>query len=119
MKKNEIAIKNKLFDKISLLIEQTKSKAAVYLNVETTLLYWNIGNYILKELKEKERITYGKQILATLSQELTKAYGKGFTYTALTRMMKVAGTFDEENIATLSQHLSWSHFIELFKEREK
>jgi hypothetical protein len=113
MKKYELEIKNKLFNEISKIIEQAKGKVAVYLNAEITLLYWNIGNYILKEIKEKYLITYGKNILATLSQELTRNYGKGFTYTSLTRMIKVAETFTEENIATLSQQLSWSHLIEL------
>ncbi len=113
MNKYEIEIKNKLFNEISKIIEQTKGKVAIYLNAQITLLYWNIGNYILKELKEKDLITYGKNILATLSQELTRKYGKGFTYTALTRMMKVAKNFTKENIATMSQLLSWSHLIEL------
>ncbi len=71
MKKYELEIKNRLFNEISKIIEQAKGKAAVYLNAEITLLYWNIGNYILKELKEKDQIAYGKNILATLSQELT------------------------------------------------
>ncbi len=113
MGKNEVEIKNKLFAEISKIIEQARSKAAIYLNAEITLLYWNIGNYILKELKEKDLIIYGKNILATLSQELTVKYGRGFTYTALTRMVKVAEAFRKENIATLSQQLSWSHLIEL------
>ncbi len=32
---------------------------------------------------------YGKKILATLLQRLTARNGKGYTYSALTRMMKV------------------------------
>lgn len=41
-------------------------------------------------------------------------YGKGYTYSALTRMMKVARIYnDGEMFATLSQTLSWSHFLEL------
>jgi predicted nuclease of restriction endonuclease-like (RecB) superfamily len=56
---------------------------------------------------------HGQQILATLSQRLTEMFGKGYTYSALTRMMKVAETYTEKMFATLSQTLSWSHFIEL------
>lgn len=66
-----------------------------------------------KNLKENNRTQYGSQIVATLSQQLTAQYGKGFTYTALTRMCKVAVSFSEGTIATLSQQLSWSHLIEL------
>lgn len=109
-----ISAKSKaLLAEIYHLVDKARSRVAIYLNRETTLLYWTIGKHINENLKENEQATYGKQILATLSQELTAKYGKGFTYTALTRMCKVAAVFDEENIATLSQQLSWSHLIEL------
>lgn len=109
---NITATRKLLFDNIVALVEKTRSKAAIFLNTETTLLYWSIGSYIQVELKQKGEITYGKQILVTLSQQLTERLGKGFSYSALTRMLKVAECFDEQNIATLSQHLSWSHLIE-------
>lgn len=102
-----------LVEKISALVYTARNKVAIYLNAETTLLYWSIGNYISVELKQKNQIAYGKQILVTLSQQLTQNLGKGFSYSALTRMIKVAESFTEENIATLSQQLSWSHLIEL------
>ena len=106
-------ISNLLIEKIIILVENTRNKVAVYLNSETTIMYWFIGHYIHSELKQKDKIKYGKQILATLSQELTQKLGKGFSYSALTRMVKVAETFDQQNIATLSQQLSWSHLTEL------
>jgi predicted nuclease of restriction endonuclease-like (RecB) superfamily len=113
--KDSIALihSNKLFEGIDVLIHNAKSKVSVYLNAETTLLYWSIGTYINQELKQEIRLEYGAKILATLSQQLTYKHGKGFTYSALTRMSKVAGVFDNETIATLSQQLSWSHLIEL------
>ncbi|TVQ77762.1 MAG: DUF1016 family protein [Flavobacteriales bacterium] len=52
-------------------------------------------------------------MLVRLSQELTKNLVKGLSYSALTRMIKVAENFTEENFATVSQQLSWSHLIEL------
>ncbi len=84
-----------LFEDVVTLIENARFKSAVFLNVESTLLYWKIGNLIQMELKNKGQRIYGKQILATLSQQLTSKIGKGFSYTALTRMMKVANTFDD------------------------
>ena len=51
-----------------------------------------------------------------MSQQLTKEFGKGFTYSSLTRMVKFYDYFQDISIiATLSQQLSWSHFIELIK----
>ncbi|MCC7526701.1 MAG: DUF1016 family protein [Chitinophagaceae bacterium] len=102
-----------LYSGISQLIESARRKAAVFLNTETTLLYWSIGSFINANLKQDNRTAYGTKIIATLSQQLTANHGRGFTYTSLTRMCKVAEAFNKKNIATLSQQLSWSHLIEL------
>ena len=57
------------------------------------------------------RAAYGKQILVTVSRELTKEYGRGFSYAEIARMIQFAQAFPEEAIVvTLSQQLSWSHF---------
>ena len=117
MKDKEIvdikSISNNLFLGIDNLIDNARKTLAIALNVETTILYWSIGFYINTELKEADRLKYGAKILATLSQQLADKYGKGYSYSALTRMSKVALVFDKENIATLSQQLSWSHLIEI------
>lgn len=114
--KNDIIIYKQSFqllEGIEQLIQTAKAKVSVFLNVETTLLYWNIGHYINTEIKKEIRQEYGQKILVTLSQELLKKFGKGYSYSAISRMSKVAKLFNEENIATLSQQLSWSHLIEL------
>ena len=73
-----------------------------------------MGDRIRRDVLQNERAWYGEQILATLSQELIAEFGRGFDATNLTRMMKFAEAFsDEEIVATLSQQLSWSHFREL------
>lgn len=109
---NEIT-NNSLFEQIKNLIEQTKNNVAVTVNSSLTTMYWNIGKLINDEILQNKRAEYGKEIVATLSQQLTKQYGKGYSYSALTRMMKFAKNIDKKNIATLSQQLSWSHFKEL------
>lgn len=115
MSKKELIIRfsDELLPGIVQLIERSRQKAAGFLNAETTLLYWSIGQFINENLKENNRSEYGAKILATLSQQLTAHYGKGYSYSALTRMCKVAGYIDKASIATLSQQLSWSHLIEL------
>jgi hypothetical protein len=51
---------------------------------------------------------------ATLSHQLVAEFGRGFERSNLTRMMKFAEAFpDEQIVATLSHQLSWSHFREL------
>lgn len=83
-------------------------------NAGLTKLYWEIGKRIHKEILKGDRADYGKQILATLSQALSQSYGSGFSYSALTRMVKFYESFqDEKIVAALSQQLSWSHCSEL------
>lgn len=104
---------NLILKGVQAIIDNARAKVAVFVNAKTTLLNWQIGNYINHELIQENRAEYGTRIIATLSQHLTMQYGKGYTYSALTRMCKVAKTFKKEIIATLSQQLSWSHLIEL------
>ncbi|PUE66472.1 hypothetical protein B0174_00005 [Arcobacter caeni] len=44
---------------------------------------------------------------------MTQEFGKGYSYSSLSRMMKFSQIFTFQNVATLSQKLSWSHFREL------
>jgi len=96
------------------LITDARGHAATVVNSTLTLLYWKVGERIRRDVLQNERARYGEQILATLSQELIAEFGRGFDATNLTRMMKFAESFPEQEIvATLSQQLSWSHFREL------
>lgn len=96
------------------MIEQTRSQVARVVNAGMTLLYWRIGKRVQVEILGSQRAEYGQEILATLSQELTNDYGSGFSYSALTRMVRFAEVFpDAEIVATLSQQLGWSHFKEI------
>jgi predicted nuclease of restriction endonuclease-like (RecB) superfamily len=115
MSKNNIkkSANSSLFSQVKKLIESAKTNVVIFVNAKTTMLYWQIGNHINSYLKQGSRAAYGKEILSTLSQELTANYGKGYSYSALTRMSKMADIFDRKIIATLSQQFSWSHFIEL------
>ncbi len=108
------AVSVRLLGDIRRLIEEARASVAVAVNAGLTLLYWRIGSRINQEVLKGRRGDYGKQILATLSQELARDYGDGFSYTALTRMVKFAECFPgSEIVATLSRQLSWSNFREI------
>jgi predicted nuclease of restriction endonuclease-like (RecB) superfamily len=108
-----------LINDIHRMIDEARSAVAVTINTGLTLLHWHIGKRINKEILDGGRAKYGKQILATLSQELSREYGKGFNYSALTRMIRFAEVFPQKEIvATLSQQLSWSHFVILVNLKE-
>jgi predicted nuclease of restriction endonuclease-like (RecB) superfamily len=108
-----------LMDDIRRMIDEARSTVAATVNTGLTLLHWHIGKRINEEILDGSRAKYGKQILATLSQELSNEYGKGFNYSALTRMIRFAEVFPQKEIvATLSQQLSWSHFVILIALKE-
>jgi predicted nuclease of restriction endonuclease-like (RecB) superfamily len=99
---------------IRSLITGSRDRLAQTVNSELVILNWHIGERIRKEILGQERADYGKQIVATLSRQLTAEYGKGFTRDAIFRMIQLTERFPDIKIITaLSQQLSWSHFVEL------
>ena len=91
------------------MIEQTRSSVAYTLNAGMTYLYWRIGKRIQMEVLQYERAEYGRGILATLSQELSAEYGRGYSYSALTRMVKFHEVApDEEIVAALWRQSGWT-----------
>jgi predicted nuclease of restriction endonuclease-like (RecB) superfamily len=103
-----------LLGDVRQLIVEARAHSASAVNVTLARLHWLIGKRIRKEILKGERAEYGQEILATLSQQLVVEFGNGYSYSALTRMVKFVEIFsDEQVIATLSRTLSWSHFCEL------
>ena len=68
------------------MIEQARGQVARIVNAGMTLLFWRVGKRIQMEILGNQRAEYGKEILATLSQELSREYSSGFSYSALTRI---------------------------------
>lgn len=96
------------------MISEAQTAVVSVVNAGLTALYWNIGRRINSDVLDNERAEYGKEIVATLSRQLEKEFGKGFEQKNLRRMMQFAAAFpDRKNVATLSRQLSWSHFKEL------
>ncbi len=103
-----------LLAEIRGLIENARRQVAHAANAGLTLAYWRIGKRLLTENLTDGRGEYGQQILASLAQQLEREYGKGFSYSALTRMARFAELFQDERIlVSLVQELTWTHFIAL------
>ena len=112
--KKEVTLQESLITDLCTLINEARNKVALIVNTEITLLYWHIGKRINKEVLGNQRAEYGKQIVLTVSTQLTKEYGRGFELRNLRRMMQFAELFpDFQIVAPLARQLSWSHFIEL------
>ena len=68
--------------------------------------YYNVGKMLSEVGKQ-----YGEGIIKEYSKRLTNDLGKGYTFTALTRMRKLYILL--EKLATVSQQLSYGHYVEL------
>lgn len=96
------------------LIESARRHVAQTANATLTMLYWHVGQRIQSEVLHNGRAEYGGQIVSTLSTHLVAEYGQAFGERSLRRMVQFAEAFPTEAVvATLAQHLSWSHFIEI------
>ena len=102
----------KLFEDIVHLIQQGQKRVAMEVNSTIIVLYWSIGKRINAELLDDKRGDYGDKIIETVSQELSLQFGKGYSRSALFRMVKFARLYPtQEIVATVSRQLSWSHII--------
>lgn len=96
-------------------IEAARSRVALRVNAEMTLMYWHVGERINREVLANQRAEYGKQILAAISAQLQEEFGsKGFDEKSIRRMMQFAEMFPNfQIVAPLARQLSWSHFVEI------
>ena len=99
---------NSLYKDIKTLIEQSRERVAAMFNEETSLLYWNVGRRINKDILGGQRAEYGKQVLQNLSVQLTAEYGKGWSQQQLRHCVRLADTFpDEEIFSALRRKLKY------------
>ncbi|AND63114.1 hypothetical protein AX766_01080 [Flavobacterium covae] len=97
---------------IKQILSQARQKTYQAINTAMVEAYWNIGRKIVEEEQNgKERAQYGKEIIKTISIELTREFGKGFSERNIRKYRQFYQTFPEIEIwPTLSTKLNWSHF---------
>jgi len=104
---------------IGRLIESARRQVAQAANAALTILYWQIGTRIRKDVLKERRAEYGAEIVSALGRRLEARYGRGFGEKNLRRMLQFAEAFpDREIVVTLSRQLGWSHFMALLPQRE-
>ncbi|MBV5303870.1 MAG: DUF1016 family protein [Chlorobium sp.] len=80
MMDHEMTIGGTLFDRVVQILEQARSNVVQSVNTNMVTAYWLIGREIVVEIQGgEERAEYGKQVIETLSLQLTDQYGKGFS----------------------------------------
>lgn len=99
---------------IRSMIEHAREHVARLVNVGTTSLYWHVGRRIKQEVLKGKRADYGKRIVATVSQQLVRDYGRGFSKRNIHKMVQFYEYYQDVRIVpTLSAQLSWSHIVEI------
>jgi len=95
---------------IRQLIDGARLRAAVAVNAELALLYWQIGQRIRQDILGEKRADYGEKIVAALARQLTLSYGRGWGQRQLRLCIRFAQAYPDVAIVhTLCAELSWSH----------
>ncbi len=96
------------------IVEQCRSRVALNVNAELTMMYWHIGERINRDVLGNQRAEYGQQIVSTVSAQLQEEFNsKGFAPRNIHRMMQFAQQFpDIKIVTTLSTQITWSHVVE-------
>ncbi len=97
--------------KILNLIESHRRNAYRKINEELVTMYYEIGEYLSKEVSEKE---WGSKVIEQIAQEIKDVYPtlKGFSRPGLYRMIQFYETYkDNEIVSTLSRQISWSNNV--------
>ncbi len=114
MKKIKEVEKNDLLLDVCRLIEEGRQQLSYAANAAVTYTYWRVGRRINTDVLNNKRADYGKQIVVSLSRQLTAQYGKSYEEKNLRRMMQFAQIYNDEKIVvSLIRQLSWTHFIAL------
>lgn len=96
-----------LLGDIQTLIESARIRVSVGVNAELVMLHWHIGHRLREDILNSGRSVYGEKIIELVAQDLTNAYGRGFSEKSLRHMVRFADTYEDETIvSTLSRQLS-------------
>jgi predicted nuclease of restriction endonuclease-like (RecB) superfamily len=115
--KSELLNQNLLSDIKELIIDSRKT---IIQSVNTTMVYtyFEIGRLIVEHLQDgKDRAFYGKQVLKSLSVQLTKEFGRGFSEDNLENMKNLFLTYSKSE--TLSRKSTSSEFSKISKVADK
>ena len=104
-----------VYDELRALIAQARSRVAVAVNAELSLLYWHVGRRINKEVLGDQRAGYGARLVENLSSRLCVEFGAGWGRRHLFYCMDFATAFpNPEIVHTMCSQLTWSHLKLIF-----
>ena len=103
-----------LLVEVRTLILEARQQADRMVNASLTLLHWQLGDRIRRDVLAETRAEYGEQIVSTLGKQLESEFGRGFAEKNLRRMVQFAEVFpDRKIVVSMMRQLTWTHFITL------
>lgn len=100
---------NDVYQEVKRLIVDAQRRVYTSSNTILLKLYWDIGEQIVEvEQGGKERAAYGKEILKSLSEQLSVEFGKGFDASNLRNMRQFYLSYQKWD--AVRHKLSWTHY---------
>jgi predicted nuclease of restriction endonuclease-like (RecB) superfamily len=112
MEKEILNASSTLVEDARNIVEHGRNTAYQSVNTAMVMTYWQLGKRIVEEEQNgQKRADYGTGLINLLAEELTRAFGKGFSARALRQFRQFYLVFpDLEKWNTRVPFLTWSHF---------
>ena len=104
---------NDLLQDTRSIIDTARQRAYRAVNLTLVQRNWLLGQRIAEEdLGGSERAAYGRQVIQSLSDELTRIYGKGFDFVTLYKCVQFYRLFPKilDSVSLKSSFMTWTHF---------
>ncbi|ATV63112.1 PDDEXK nuclease domain-containing protein [Fusobacterium pseudoperiodonticum] len=112
----KVEIKKDIYQEIHDLLHKAKQNIISNINSTMTKTYFLIGKRIVEEEQDgNKRAEYGKKLMKTLSEKLTKEFGRGFSQRNLEQMRTFYLRYSISQTVSAEFKLSWSHYLILMR----
>jgi len=109
-------IKKDIYQEIHDLLHKARQDIISNVNYTMTKTYFLIGKRMVEEEQNgNKRAEYGKKLMKTLSEKLTKEFGKGFSQRNLEQMRTFYLRYSISQTVSAEFKLSWSHYLILMR----
>lgn len=112
----KMEIKKDIYQEIHDLLHKARQDIISNVNYTMTKTYFLIGKRIVEEEQDgNKRAEYGKKLMKTLSEKLTKEFGRGFSQRNLEQMRTFYLRYSISQTVSAEFKLSWSHYLILMR----
>lgn len=114
---SELVDVENIYNDIKQKILTARSKMLKHIDTTMTEVYWYVGKITSELFDNATDNLYGKKIVESLSNKLTKKFGSGFSSVSIRRMRRFYEFYPIWS--AVPTELSWSHFQELIRVERK